>query len=352
MANAKIPRLTFDTQRINDDVPIRAVIAAYAGITPPERGNIPCPSVSHTDKNPSAHIYGNRCKCFACGESFTPITLAKERYPDLSFSEVCEQLLKDFDMDIYAYSNLQDVEAVTQAKSETKFCDHFPLTEKELKFIGLQNPRPHRLTFAVGAVSYFAYFDGVLPDDKSLLYDENGKERLIEATEYEAVEMGIVSEEYIESEKRRKSPTMQELWRENDEQKEHIEQMILGYAREKVEECNARYEDAVETFRETASKHSKDEWLKIKKMHDSREKIIQNGGKVPVRGAAKEKLDDYFMLMLMDDMFYTPSYRDKQFADNILNKVLSLREQREQYKASSRVDKSKATERTREVERD
>ena len=338
----KIPRLTFDTQRINEDVPIRAVIAAYTGTTPSERGNIPCPSVIHTDKNPSAHIYGNRCRCFTCGEAFTPITLAKEHYPDLSFAEVCEQLLKDFRMDIYDYSNLREVEAATQAKTENKCSDHFPLTERELNFIGLQNPRMNKpMYFPVGAISYFAYFDGRLPDDRSLLYDENGKEKLITVSEHEAVEMGIVTEDYIEAEKRHKYPKMQELWKESEEQREHIEEMILCYAREKADECTARFKTASEAFRETASKYSVSEWEKIKKIRDSRNRLIHAGKDVPVREDIKKKLDDLFILTVMNDTLFTPCYNDKQFADQILNKVLDLREQRTQDKGKNNNEKKK-----------
>lgn len=333
MANTWSPRLTFDTKRINEDVPIENVITKYTGVPVINKSKkFLCPF--HSERTPSAHIYGNRCKCFGCGVNFTPITLAMEQYPELHFTDVCRQLLEDFGMNVYAYSNLAEIEAAAQAEGENGFYDCFPLTEKELNFIGLQNPQPNRITFDVGAVSYYSFFFGEFPENKELLFDKNGNEKRIKLSEHEAIQMGIISEEYVKSLRNIQSPTMQELWMESEEQKAQIEEMVLCRAREKAEECNARYEDAAKAFKEVVDKHSTREWAKIKRMHDSREKIIKNGGKVPVRGAAKEMLDDYLTIRVMDDTLFTPCYRDKQYAEQILNKVLELQEQRAQHRMS------------------
>lgn len=131
--------IRYDTERINADIPIRDVIERYTGSKVTSNGVIRCPSPTHEDRHPSAKVYDktNTCHCFSCNTTFTPITLAKMYNPNLSFPELCRKLIDDFRLDLYSYSNAEEVEKVNGTMDKDKFVDTFPLTRDELRFLGI-----------------------------------------------------------------------------------------------------------------------------------------------------------------------------------------------------------------------
>ncbi len=132
-------QLRYDTEAINRDIPIKEVIERYAGINVNVRGNIACPAPDHTDSHPSAKIYehSNTCHCFSCQSNFSPISLAKDYHPDLTFPDVCKLLVEDFGLSLERYSNIDEVRRVQNAAKRNEFADTFPLDADELKSIGL-----------------------------------------------------------------------------------------------------------------------------------------------------------------------------------------------------------------------
>ena len=138
--------LRYDSDRINQDVDIREVIRRYAGIDPYTKGNtnIHCPSLSHIDKNPSAHIYrdGNNCYCFSCAKRFTPISIVQE-HTNASFPEACRILIQEFDLSMSRYSNIDEVERAKakreEARRKNEYLDFFPLTADDCAVLGMDD---------------------------------------------------------------------------------------------------------------------------------------------------------------------------------------------------------------------
>lgn len=325
---ATIPLLTFNTRQINADVPIRDVIALYRGVHIANTSkNIKCPSVKHKDKNPSAHIYGNNCKCFGCGGNFSPLTLAKEQYPELSFADVCQRLLDDFNLDVHDYSNMAEIEAVKQAKEENRFYDCFPLTEDEMNFIGLYNPKAdEERVYSVKITEYFAFFDGSIPSDVEV-YDENGREKMIEVSEWEAIQMDIVPDNIKELVNGFTTPTLQQLWKED---KTHVEEMLIGKCYETLD-CIVSDIKAVEQETEQyKTNHTKAEIKEAEKIRNGYFKIVGGGGTVQLSDIQKNKLEGYLAFEQKRDVELPSLNKDKEYVETILDKVLEQQKQREQ----------------------
>lgn len=324
-----IPRLRFNTRQINKDVPIREVIAKYTGVPVTQSNkNIKCPSVRHNDNNPSAHIYGNNCKCFACGGNFSPLTLAKEQYPELSFADVCERLLDDFNLDVYNYSNKAEIDAAKCAKKENRFYECFPLTEEELDFIGLQNPKTDvQRVYPVKITEYFAFFFGDIPSDIEV-YDENGKEKLIELTESEAIQMEIVPENVKALEGDFTSPTIQQLWKQD---KNGIEEMIIDKCYETIEDIEIETEAVEQAVEQYQTNHSKAEIKEAEKIRDRYLKIVDSGGNVRLSDEQKNKIEGFLVFEQRKNVDLPSLNKDREYAEEILAKVLEQQKQREQH---------------------
>lgn len=323
----KIPFLTYDTRRMNEDIPIRDVIAMYAGSVPSEKGkNIRCPSPNHKDKKPSAHIYGNNCKCFSCGGNFSPISLAKEYFPELSFPDLCRKLLDDFGRDVYQYSNLSEIEAIKDARASHKFYDYFPVTEDELNSIGLHNPNGNEEHFySVKATDYYLFYNGEIPKGVQT-HDENGAELLMELTCGEARDMGIptmsdAEHEYIES-----SPTIQQIWKDD---KDGIEAMIVGKCFETMTAISQHIESTkteIESYRNT---HTTNQIKEADKLRSGYVKILSSGGSVRLSDVQKGKIEDLYAFERNKELLPVLNSR-LSYTESILNKVTEHREEREQ----------------------
>lgn len=114
-------------QKIKEDVPIRDVIEYYYG-QQPGKGGIHCPNPAHRDSNPSASIKNNRCKCFACNQSFSPIDIVMMN-ESVDFPTACEILIDRFGLEERLYSDKED---------EKVKDNRFNFYGSELKNIGLQ----------------------------------------------------------------------------------------------------------------------------------------------------------------------------------------------------------------------
>jgi hypothetical protein len=147
MAIDKIP-FRYDTEALKMAVPIADVIRQYTGtdVSHAERRNINCPSPNHMDRKPSAKIYphSNSCNCFSCGYNADIIKIVQDNC-GLDFREACKQLIEDFGLDEYAYSNKAEWEASRRAikHSSNQFIDHFPLNRDELEIIGIKHNTSH-----------------------------------------------------------------------------------------------------------------------------------------------------------------------------------------------------------------
>lgn len=233
----QLPQLTYDTRKMNEDISIIDALALYANIyTNNQSNNIRCPSPEHIEKNPSAHIYSkdNICKCFSCGRKLNPISLAKEYNPQLPFRELCKKMINDFNMNIYNYSNLGEIEKIQTANKSNKFYDYFPITEKDLKFIGINNPTGREeCTYTVKASEYYIKLLGEIPPFAQT-HDENGKDLLINCNRSEAIRLGIISQNERKNDFI-KFPTVQQLW---EKDKYNIEEMVINKCYECMELIN------------------------------------------------------------------------------------------------------------------
>lgn len=137
MAYEGVP-LRYDAKAINRDVPIEQVYEKYVG---PITNNkmVKCPSPSHPDKSPSAHLYkgscGNNCRCFTCNVTFSPVSIVMEQ-TGLDFPKACQQLIDDFNLPLEMYSNASQVENYKKSANKEKF----PLSADDCELLKLPSP--------------------------------------------------------------------------------------------------------------------------------------------------------------------------------------------------------------------
>lgn len=191
---ANIPKLKFDSDRINQDIDITEVLRRYRpDLHISSNGKCLCPV--HKEKTPSAQIYKDKniIKCFGCGFCGDPIGLARKLLPEqLSFREVCEQLLGDMGLNYRNYCNIDEVEAAKNARRANCFHDHFPITEEDIETLGLHNPhRQEEMKFAVDAPDYYKYTYGEIPP-RANPYNPDGTAKKIYVSHRDAVYMGII----------------------------------------------------------------------------------------------------------------------------------------------------------------
>jgi hypothetical protein len=335
----KIPPLRYDTRRINEDIPIQNVIAMYAGINADGgRGkNIHCPSPNHTDKKPSAHIYGNNCKCFSCGGNFNPISLAKEYYPNLPFPELCQKLLEDNGRNIYDYSNLREIEAIKQAKAENKYIDYFPVTESEMNFIGLENPqnRAIELTYFVKVEDYCKERFGEIPPNVHT-HDENGQPLMYKCNREEAVEMGILEDnkkqhDYVPY------PTLQQLWQDD---KKGIEEMLISKCFETVDKLSTALEETKQDINDYRNSHSADDIREADKLRKAYISYLADGKPVKLTPEQEKKIYDLYDFENNKDCLPELQH-DIEYAQNILNKIREHQAERAEHEPVNKHRKDK-----------
>ena len=119
--------IRFDAKAIEKDVSIQEVLRYFGQI--PTKDKYHCINKHHNDKNPSMNIYKNRCKCFACGKSFGPISAVME-LDDKNFPAACQFLIEEFGLDSDIYSEVDD-----RYNTKVELKDKFPLTYAELKIL-------------------------------------------------------------------------------------------------------------------------------------------------------------------------------------------------------------------------
>lgn len=217
--------LRYDTKRINEDVPIRQVLALYTDINTDTRGNVSCPSVSHIDKKPSAKIYdqhqGNNCHCFSCGRNYKPIDIVME-HKNATLPEACEMLINDFGLPMSHYSNIDEVERVNGAIKKGRFVDNFPLNRDDCAVLGYEKSA---FSFEIDNLNY-GYVDG--------------------------------EEEKI------KLPSLSDLWNDNADNRRNIEAMLLGRCTEYKEMYTNCIQAETDRFKALYSLRTQGEWNEAK----------------------------------------------------------------------------------------
>lgn len=151
----------YDVEAIKHDIPIQDVIETYAGIDTRRKGNIPCPSPEHEDRNPSAHIYPDKniCRCFSCNKTFDVFSVVMQN-TGKSFTDACKTLIEDFNLPLERYSNIEEVRRERNDLKETKENDPFPLSISDLKLLDLPigssipNPEYHEWVYDEETDSY------------------------------------------------------------------------------------------------------------------------------------------------------------------------------------------------------
>lgn len=236
MGTTTLPQLRYDIEAINKDVPIREVIERYTGIDTNTRGNIPCPSLSHTEKTPPAHIddtHGiNNCFCFSCLQNFNPVDIVMQ-HTKTTPSEACKILIDDFGLPLSSYSNIAEIEYQKEqqrAASQGVYVDIFPLTIDDCKTLGMSDA-----------------FATQIPNPN---YEEE-KKYYADATKY------------------MQKASIVDMWKSC---KEVIEEMLLNMAISGIQERKRTIEADTETFGEIYALHNRSEWLEAEKIQKAVEK--------------------------------------------------------------------------------
>lgn len=118
--------LYFNATEICKNVDIRDVLRNYHLMEGDKKAH--CPKIEHPDKNASCAIKNNRCTCFVCDESFSPIDVVMEQ-ENMTFIEACEYMVDAYLLPDTCYFE----------KSARKEKDDFPLTDKECEFLNLKS---------------------------------------------------------------------------------------------------------------------------------------------------------------------------------------------------------------------
>lgn len=331
-----VPLLKFDTARMNEDIPIRDVIALYTGKVPRGQANISCPSPKHPDdKHPSAHIYDkdNRCKCFACGGSFSPISLAMEYFPEMKFPDLCQKLIDDFGMDIYHYSNMYEIEMIKSSNKKNEFYDYFSVTEDELKTIGLNNPQRNiELTYEVNATDYYNYFYGEIPP-LAEIYDKDGNELLISCSAGEAREMGVPTRTDKDHEYITNLPTIQELWCTD---KKGTEEMIIGKCYETMDNLINQIGETEKKIEEYRNAHSTNQIKEADKLREGYINAVLDGCNLRLKDSQRTKINGLYEFE-KDKDFLSLLNQHFESAEKILKKVQEHQQERkEAHKATKK----------------
>ncbi len=209
MAYEGVP-LRYDAKAINNAIPIEQVYEKYVEPITNNKNMVKCPSRSHLDKTPSAHLYkgscGNNCRCFSCNKSFSPISIVMEQ-TGADFPKACQQLIDDFNLPLESFSNALQVESYKKAAVK----DNFPLSSEDCNLIHLPSP-----------------FCTTLPN---LNYEEE-RELYEEASEFYRM------------------PSLYDVW--NDD-KDTTEDMIIGICDEHIERYKAIIKEDEALFKDIFS---------------------------------------------------------------------------------------------------
>lgn len=171
-----IPRLEYRSDEIKAQIDILDAVRMYTGETPNREKKIHCPDPNHTDKNPSCTVDPKKsnttCKCWSCtGKgTFDVFDLASFAKGLDKFSDIAEEVCKDFGIDPYSVSNKAEREDAIRREfgqeddRQPEYREYFPLSSKELETIGLHDSDgSQEIFFKVEAADYFV----------QSLYDKN-----------------------------------------------------------------------------------------------------------------------------------------------------------------------------------
>ena len=259
-----VPHLQYYSKKLCDDVPIGDIIAHYRpDITIRERGNICCPV--HKDKTPSAKINEKRntIKCFGCGFCGDSIDLVGALF-NLNFREACDKIMQDFGLNKYNYTNLREIEKI---KGNSKgYVDYFPLSQDDIKAIGLYDREKIEKTYNVKASDYYKWVYGDMSPHivNADIFNEDGSEKMIQVSHGDAVDMGIIQAEKVRESGRPfdkvyydSMPSLQELWLDD---KYGTEKMILCKAYEFIDNISfeeTKYKEKLLSWSKTTSVYKK-----------------------------------------------------------------------------------------------
>lgn len=122
--------IRYDIKGINQDVDIKSLLSHY-GFSPNKKNKLRCPSINHTDKEPSASVHPSKnfCHCFACGATYNPIGLVME-LEQCSLPKACNIIIKEYGLKLNDYAIVDE-----EISNETLTENDFPLSFRDLDLL-------------------------------------------------------------------------------------------------------------------------------------------------------------------------------------------------------------------------
>lgn len=253
--NNQKPLLRYDAELINQSIPIQEVIERYTDIVI-IKGSCRCPSPSHEDSSPSAHIYEstNRCFCFGCHKSFTPITIAMNVF-NLQFPDACEKLIYDFGLSLENCSNISELEKVDGSEQ----AEVFPLNANECSLIGL-----------VGAFKTTVanpFYGELIEEDDGYSYSNDSLPKSF------------------------KVKSLPEIWKENPFD---TEEMLINKCDETIGQLNEWCVDTMESYTQLYESRNKAFWQEALRIEEAVKKY-------PKAKTSSSQFEKYYLLSSLRD---------------------------------------------------
>ena len=257
--------------------------------------------------------------------------------PNLSFVDACLKTISDNNLDVYRYTNLREVEEFQNNTSKNKFFDYFPLTDSDLKFIGLPNiqrikPEFYKdiTDFTMKATEYYRLF---CPDMDSAqvqeeCFKENGEEIQIALTYEEASEIGLVDPNYfaVIDKINKDMPSIREMWTDD---KKSTEKLIIDFTNKKIEALKSEENEYIQKcdsydFDSSDAKHTE-------QLYQTWISLIQAGKEVKLTPSQTDKLEEFLMLREIcanKEYIMSEIKNDISRAENIIKSVKDLQAER------------------------
>ena len=253
--NNQKPLLRYDAELINQSIPIQEVIERYTDIVI-TKGSCRCQSPSHEDSSPSAHIYEstNRCFCFGCHKSFTPITIAMNVF-NLQFPDACEKLIHDFGLSLENCSNISELERASGSEQT----EVFPLNANECNLIGL-----------VGAFKKTVanpFYGELIEEDDGYSYLNDCQPKSF------------------------KVKSLPEIWKENPFE---TEEMLINKCDETIEQLNEWCVDTMESYTQLYESRNKAFWQEALRIEEAVKKY-------PKAKTSSSQFEKYYLLSSLRD---------------------------------------------------
>lgn len=253
--NNQKPLLRYDAELINQSIPIQEVIERYTDIVITKE-SCRCPSPSHEDSSPSAHIYEstNRCFCFGCHKSFTPITIAMNVF-NLQFPDACEKLIYDFGLSLEHCSNISELENIDGSGQ----AEVFPLNANECSLIGL-----------VGAFKTTVanpFYGELIEEDDGYSYSNDSLPKSF------------------------KVKSLPEIWKENPFD---TEEMLINKCDETIGQLNEWCVDTMESYTQLYESRNKAFWQEALRIEEAVKKY-------PKAKTSSSQFEKYYLLSSLRD---------------------------------------------------